>query len=183
MLLCCHLNIPGEFSLGAVSADGLGEVSLGVAPGVGRGHLYGHHPCIVVTWFPAIMKHENGNIALAMSSSFCFNGWKVLFGGKGKENKDLCWLPLESKWIFMPLFVDENALYLSLSFVIFHSSSREAPLSVLWNNSTNHLIILLEFLFWRGGEVAVLRTWCVMSEEDSNEVTSLRPKVGDMSQL
>ena len=76
-------------------------------------------------------KHENDNIALAMSCSFCFSGWKVLFGGKGKNNKDLCWLSLESKWIFMPLFVDENALYLSLSFVIFHSSSREAPLSVL----------------------------------------------------
>ena len=134
----CHLNIPGEFSLGAVSADGLGKVSLGVAPGVGRGHLYGHHPCthhmmiiIIIIRCSAIIRDENDNIALAMSSSFSFNGCKVLFGGKGKENKDLCWLALESKWIFMPLFVDENALYLSLSFVIFHSSSREAPLSVL----------------------------------------------------
>ena len=92
----CHLNIPGEFSLGAVSADGLGEVSLGVAPGVGRGHLNGHHPC-----------GHNIIIRCSIMTTLKVN---QNFGFLVENVDSLFWLAHESKWIFMPLFVDENAL-------------------------------------------------------------------------
>ena len=111
----CHLNIPGEFSLGAVSADGLGEVSLGVTPS--RGHLYGHHPCTVVT--PSSSCSSPIMTTLKVNQNFGFLVENVVFVGS---------LPSQSGYSCHCLLM--KMLYLSLSFVIFHSSSRGASLSV-----------------------------------------------------
>ena len=141
MLLSCHLNIPGEFSLGAVCADWLSEVSLGVPPGVGRSHLYGHHPCHVTNQHPIINMETQS---------------KRFFGGK--SNNSSSWLSSQREYACHCLLM--KILYLSLSFVIFHSS-QGAPLSVFWNNSTNHLIIFEEFLFYkRGGLCWGQGGWC-----------------------
>lgn len=145
--ISCHLDIPGEFSLGAVGADGLGEVSLCVTPGVGRGHLYGHHPCTVVTISSSCSSPIIKTLKVNLNFGFLVeNVYLVCVGSLTSQSGYSCHCLLL------------KMLYLSLSFVIFHSSSRRASLSVFWNNSTNHLIILEEILFWRmGGRLLVRR--------------------------